>query len=499
MELHISGEDGIRKYDINSPYYAMLDLRTRFKVFLNRKALVQGRDYSINIYRGFIKFEDHIMIGLRDDIDIICFYTGTKYNKAIPELPMSGYIYFNKYEIDRNLNKNLIAVFVNGKLVQRKDILDISNNIHKVSRDIKSRYNLEVLNLSPRVDSLVPRFKRPISRGVVKKKIVKWINGRIGNYEIGKFQKDLFEGPNGSGIKVFLDATAIDSLYITGKNTKMFKEDFSMWLFDRGNGITLNYLPKYKVTITQSPHQTITVHYNGKEYSGNEVWVVHGEDITVSIRPDEGYNPGTLNITSATITGPTEINATPAAAKEIATALIPWNAGRFTDFDTNENKYWKVKEITIPDGIDRVLVMYSWHYRSDEVWDQGEGRQGYESYKQDRSPLDDDIRNDRLPGRWRSNRDGDRYRTQCRGTAIFNYNNLVSWFDTSKSVWRNSAWRLPDAVNRYGADLCTVVGVTPGKTYKLCCFSYSFKSRPYGYFIIYNETIKNLPINITDY
>ncbi len=28
------------------------------------------------------------MIGLRDDIDIICFYTGTKYNKAIPELPM---------------------------------------------------------------------------------------------------------------------------------------------------------------------------------------------------------------------------------------------------------------------------------------------------------------------------------------------------------------------------------------------------------------------------
>jgi len=280
----------------------------------------------------------------------------------------------------------------------------------------------------------------------------------------------------------------------------MFKEDFSMWLFDRGNGITLNYLPKYKVTITQSPHQTITVHYNGKEYSGNEVWVVHGEDITVSITPDEGYNPGTLNITSATITGPTEINATPAAAKEIATALIPWNAGRFTDFDTNENKYWKVKEITIPDGIDRVLVVYSWHYRSDEVWDQRAGQLGYKSYKQNRSPLDDDIRNDRLPRRIvHSKRYGDR-EVDCNGTAIFNYNNLASWFDPDSGVYRDwSNWRVPEAVNTYGANFCNIVGVTPGKTYKLCCFSSSYKSRPYGYFIIYNETIKNLPINITDY
>ncbi len=66
MELHISGEDGIGCNTISIPYHAMLDLRTR----LFQTSLVQGRDYSINIHRDFIKFEDYIMIGLRDDIDI---------------------------------------------------------------------------------------------------------------------------------------------------------------------------------------------------------------------------------------------------------------------------------------------------------------------------------------------------------------------------------------------------------------------------------------------
>ena len=492
MDLHIVGEEGIRKYNIDSPYYAMLDLRTRFKVFLNRKALVPGKDYSINIYRGYIKFEDHIMINLRDDIDIICFYTGTKYNKAIPELPMSGYIYFNKYEIDRNLNKNLMAVFVNGKLVQRKDILDISNNIHKVSRDIKSRYNLEVLNLSPRVDSLVPRFKRPISRGIVKKKVTKWINGRILDYKGAELRKDLFEGPNGTGIKLYLKADEIEALFITGKDTKLFKEDFSMWLFDRGNGITFNYLPKYKVTIQQSEHQTITVHYNGKDYTGGEVWVTHGDEITASIIGSNGYWPGKLNLTSATITGPTTVWASKAVPKVYVNALIPWNAD-YSDLDTRDNRYWRVKDVTIPDGVNKILVVYTWHYRSDERWDLEQGGKTYEGYMNDRATLNNDIAANRIsisPTGF-----GSRY----NGTSIFNYNNMTRWFEKGKSKWIPSGWKLPPEAARYGADVYTVVGVTPGKTYKLACFSGAFKSRPYGFFLVYEDFVKDLPIDITDY
>lgn len=492
MDLHISGEDGIRKYDINSPYYAMLDLRTRFKVFLNRRALVQGKDYSINIYRGYIKFEDHIMINLRDDIDIICFYTGTKYNKAIPELPMSGYIYFNKYEIDRNLNKNLMAVFVNGKLVQRKDILDISNNIHKVSRDIRSRYNLEVLNLSPRVDSLVPRFKRPISRGIVKKKVTRWINGRILDYKGSELKKDLFEGPNGKGIKLYLKGNEIKPLFITGKNLKLFKQDFSTWLFDRGGkGITFEYLPKYKVTIEQSEHQTITVRYNGKDYTSGEIWVAHGDEITATIKAADGYNPGKLNLTKATITEPTTVSATKAIPKVYVNALIPWNAN-YSDLETRDNKYWRVKDVTIPDGINKLLVVYTWHYKSDERWDLGQGEKTYNIYKNDKPRLDSDIAANRLAS---PTGIGGRY----NGTAIFNYNNMTRWFEKGISKWIPSGWKLPPESSKYGADVYTVVGVTPGKTYKLACFSGAFKSRPYGFFLVYDDFVKNLPIDITDY
>lgn len=492
MDLHISGEDGIRKYDINSPYYAMLDLRTRFKVFLNRKALVQGKDYSINIYRGYIKFEDHIMINLRDDIDIICFYTGTKYNKAIPELPMSGYIYFNKYEIDRNLNKNLMAVFVNGKLVQRKDILDISNNIHKVSRDIRSRYNLEVLNLSPRVDSLVPRFKRPISRGIVKKKVTRWINGRILDYKGSELKKDLFEGPNGKGIKLYLKGNEIKPLFITGKNLKLFKQDFSTWLFDRGGkGISFEYLPKYKVTIEQSEHQTITVRYNGKDYTSGEIWVAHGDEITASIKAADGYNPGKLNLTKATITGPTTVSASKAIPKVYVNALIPWNAN-YSDLDSRENKLWKVKDVAIPDGVDRILVLYTWHYRSDEQWDQRQADKTYSIYKNDRAKLDQDIASNRLAD---MHGFGGRY----NGTGIFDYNNMTKWFDHNKIKYIQSGWKVPPEAAIYGGTAYNVVGVTPGKTYKLACFSGAFKSRPYGFFLVYDDFVKNLPIDITDY
>ena len=492
MDLHISGEDGIRKYDINSPYYAMLDLRTRFKVFLNRKALVQGKDYSINIYRGYIKFEDHIMINLRDDIDIICFYTGTKYNKAIPELPMSGYIYFNKYEIDRNLNKNLMAVFVNGKLVQRKDILDISNNIHKVSRDIRSRYNLEVLNLSPRVDSLVPRFKRPISRGIVKKKVTRWINGRILDYKGSEFKKDLFEGPNGKGIKLYLKGNEIKPLFITGKNLKLFKQDFSTWLFDRGGkGISFEYLPKYKVTIEQSEHQTITVRYNGKDYTSGEIWVAHGDEITATIKAADGYNPGKLNLTKATITGPTTVSATKAVPKVYVNALIPWNAN-YSDLDSRVNKLWKVKDVAIPDGVDRILVLYTWHYRSDEQWDQRQGEKTYNVYKNDRAKLDQDIASGRLTD---VRGIGGRY----NGTGIFDYNNMTKWFDHNKIKYIQSGWKVPPEAAIYGGTAYNVIGVTPGKTYKLACFSGAFKSRSYGFFLVYDDFVKNLPIDITDY
>lgn len=148
------------QYDIPSPYNALLDLRMRFKVFYDRRELTIGSECYISIYEGILTLDKSLTIEDGKDIDIVCFYTGNPYSKAVSTLPMSGYIYLKKHLIDRNYNKNLMAVFVNGKLIPRQNILDISNNIHKITKDTRSRANLEIRNLSPKIHSLVPFYKK---------------------------------------------------------------------------------------------------------------------------------------------------------------------------------------------------------------------------------------------------------------------------------------------------------------------------------------------------
>ena len=85
------------------------------------------------------------------------------------------------------------------------------------------------------------------------------------------------------------------------------------------------------------------------------------------------------------------------------------------------------------------------------------------------------------------------------GTGIFDYNNMNKWFDHNKIKYIQSGWKVPPEAAIYGGTAYNVIGVTPGKTYKLACFSGAFKSRPYGFFLVYDDFVKNLPIDITDY
>lgn len=162
FELNFITEDTVYRYEFkDSPYYSLLDLNTRFKVFYDRNELVLNQDCYINIYEGFLQLDTELVnVQPNKEITILCFYTGNKYTRAIQDLPMSGYIYLKKHLIDRNYSKDRMAVFVNGKLVPSKYMIDMSNNIHKISKDIQSRYNMEILNLSPKINSLVPFYKK---------------------------------------------------------------------------------------------------------------------------------------------------------------------------------------------------------------------------------------------------------------------------------------------------------------------------------------------------
>lgn len=166
LEFYFKAQGNASFYhlDMLSPYKKTIEnTDVKFRVFVNRKEIVLNKDYTINNETGILEFiNDDLATSTNDRIDLLCFFTGID-DTAIADLPMSGYIYLKRNMIDRNYNNNLMATFINGKLVPRDKILHISNNIYKIKEDIKSRHNLQILNMSNRINSMVPFYKQSTS------------------------------------------------------------------------------------------------------------------------------------------------------------------------------------------------------------------------------------------------------------------------------------------------------------------------------------------------
>ena len=78
---------------------------------------------------------------------------------------------------------------------------------------------------------------------------------------------------------------------------------------------------QFTVHIVQSDHQLISVLYNSVTYT-SDFTVTYGDHITASITADEGYIAGTLNITSLSVSGDTQIYATPATLKQFMLNIV---------------------------------------------------------------------------------------------------------------------------------------------------------------------------------
>jgi hypothetical protein len=163
IEFYFKSMGNASYYFLNmiTPYRVNIeDTNTKFLVFVNRKQIVNNKDYYIDNEEGVLVFlNDQLANSANDRIDLVCFFTGID-DTATADLPMSGYIYLKRNMIDRNYNNNMMATFINGQLIPRDKILHISNNIYKVKEDIQSRHDLQVLNMSNRINSLVPFYKQ---------------------------------------------------------------------------------------------------------------------------------------------------------------------------------------------------------------------------------------------------------------------------------------------------------------------------------------------------
>lgn len=137
-----------------------------FQIYFDRKLIFPETHYKIDFENKKLSIYNIDVERIKPEdkgnyyFDILWFYSGSTNKNFIQNLPQSGYIYLNTDEIDRNYNKNLMALFVDGTLIDRKNILQISNNIFKINTDIGKRYDLNILNLSPKIDMFVPFYHK---------------------------------------------------------------------------------------------------------------------------------------------------------------------------------------------------------------------------------------------------------------------------------------------------------------------------------------------------
>lgn len=95
---------------------------------------------------------------------------------------------------------------------------------------------------------------------------------------------------------------------------------------------------RFKVTITQSAHQTIYVKCNDS-INSNTFSVEEGSTFTVTVVGDKGYTAGTLNITSGAVTEDIEIFATLAAKATMCNVKVPQTTGQVITVTCNGREY----------------------------------------------------------------------------------------------------------------------------------------------------------------
>jgi len=150
-QIHVEVPANQTVVDIPTPFNRIVNLSNRMT--LTRGTMYLDRErYSIDDKNLKVTLSSPLSTSITRTLTFTFFYIGGIDNGACAYLSKSGYICLDN--IDRNFNKELCMVFVNGKKVAKSELLDISNNLLKVKKDIQRRYDLTVIGCSPLISEL---------------------------------------------------------------------------------------------------------------------------------------------------------------------------------------------------------------------------------------------------------------------------------------------------------------------------------------------------------
>ena len=161
-------------FDIPTPYHKRIELFHKFFVTADGDWLdgpndtMDHSDYDVDSINNRLMLKN-FNLNKYKKLNFYFFYTSNSANGAIGYLPESGYVSFYRENIDRNFNKEMMMMFVNGKLVQKSELMDVSNNLKKVKVDIHRRYDLAIISTSPLISQFKSWYRQRLPDGYFKR------------------------------------------------------------------------------------------------------------------------------------------------------------------------------------------------------------------------------------------------------------------------------------------------------------------------------------------
>lgn len=156
--INVTVTPGQTEINIPSPFSELIDLENRM-ILSYGSLYIDKERYTIDSINKKINIID-LPIPITRKVTFTFFYVGNNEIGEIIYLPQSGYIYIskNKASLKYNANKEMYMAFVNGKKIPKSYLLDITNNIIKVTKDIQSQHDLVMINYSPIITELKDRY-----------------------------------------------------------------------------------------------------------------------------------------------------------------------------------------------------------------------------------------------------------------------------------------------------------------------------------------------------
>ena len=153
--------DGQTEFDIPLPFENYLKLGNSLMVFANQTFIDSSRyilDKDLNKIT-LRNYNDALKAG--QTLSFLYFYIANQNNRSLeredvqhPMINERGYLYLNRNDLDHLLNNKLYFMFINGKKINKDNIMNVANNIIRLKSDVQTRFNTLVLDYTPSIPEL---------------------------------------------------------------------------------------------------------------------------------------------------------------------------------------------------------------------------------------------------------------------------------------------------------------------------------------------------------